>query len=103
MDAIALKVLQGLTSLALEEFKLLWNVKHDVERMKNTILAIRATLLDAEAKVNNHQLSFWLERLKDVLDDADDLLDDLSTEAMRRGIITQNKVAKKVRIFSKSN
>ncbi|XP_028799844.1 putative disease resistance protein RGA1 [Neltuma alba] len=105
MDAIAGNVFQGLTSLALEEFKLLWNAKHDAESMKNTILAIRATLLDAEAKANNnHQVSFWLARLKDVLYDADDLLDDLSTEALRRGIMTPNSVAKKVRIFfSKSN
>ncbi|XP_028784724.1 putative disease resistance protein RGA4 [Neltuma alba] len=105
MDAIAGSVFQGLTSLALEEFKLLWNAKHDAERMKNTILAIRATLLDAETRANNnHQVSFWLSRLKDVLYDADDLLDDLSTEALRRGTMTRNKVAKKVWIFfSKSN
>ncbi|XP_028799845.1 putative disease resistance protein RGA4 [Neltuma alba] len=105
MDAIAVNVFQGLTSLALEEFKLLWNAKHDAESMKNTILAVRATLLDAEARANNnHQVSFWLKRLKDVLYDADDLLDGLSTEALRRGIVTRNKVAKKVRIFfSKSN
>ncbi|XP_028799848.1 putative disease resistance protein RGA4 [Neltuma alba] len=104
MDAIAGNVFQGLTSVALEEFKLLRNAKHDAESMKNTILAIRATLLDAEARANNnHQVSFWLKRLKDVLYDADDLLDDLSTEALRRGIMTR-KVAKKVRIFfSKSN
>ncbi|XP_028799849.1 putative disease resistance protein RGA4 [Neltuma alba] len=105
MDAIAGNVFQGLTSLALEQFKLLWSAKHDVESMKNTIRAIRATLLDAEASANDsHEVRLWLERLKDVLYDADDLLDDLSTEALRRGIMTGNKVAKKVRIFfSKSN
>ncbi|KAK4285501.1 hypothetical protein QN277_002192 [Acacia crassicarpa] len=106
MDTIAESVLQGLASLALKEFKLLRNAKHDVERMKNTVRAIRATLLDAEEKANNsnHQVSNWLARLKDVLYDADDLLDDLSAEALRRKIMTQNKVAKKVRIFfSESN
>ncbi|KAI9116343.1 hypothetical protein K1719_012510 [Acacia pycnantha] len=107
MDAIAGNVVQGLASFGHEEFKLLWNSKHDVERMKNTVLAIRATLLDAEEKAtNNHQVSLWLARLKDVLYDADDLLDDLSTEALRRRIMTQNmyKAAKKVRVFfSKSN
>ncbi|KAK4285503.1 hypothetical protein QN277_002194 [Acacia crassicarpa] len=105
MDTIAASVLEGLTSLALEEFKLLRNAKDDVEMMKNTVGAIRATLLDAEAEANNnHQVSFWLARLKDVLYDADDVLDDLSTEALRKGTMTQNKVAKKVRIFfSESN
>ncbi|KAK4285502.1 hypothetical protein QN277_002193 [Acacia crassicarpa] len=106
MDTIAASVLEGLTSLALEEFKLLRNAKDDVERMKNTVRAIRATLLDAQEKASNsnHQVSNWLARLKDVLYDADDLLDDFSTEALRRKIMTQNKAAKKVRIFfSKSN
>ncbi|XP_028799850.1 putative disease resistance protein RGA4 [Neltuma alba] len=104
MDAIAVNVFQGLTSLALDEFKLLWNAKEDAEKMKNTVRAIRFTLLDAEAKAKDHQVSFWLERLKDVLYDADDLLDDLSTEVLTRELMTRNKVAKKVRIFfSKSN
>ncbi|KAI9116501.1 hypothetical protein K1719_012668 [Acacia pycnantha] len=106
MDTIAASVLEGLTSLALEEFKLQRKAKHDVEMMKNTVRAIRATLLDAEEKANNsnHQVNNWLARLKDVLYDADDLLDDLSTEALRKGTMTQNKVAKKVRIFfSESN
>ncbi|KAI9116543.1 hypothetical protein K1719_012710 [Acacia pycnantha] len=99
MDTIAGNVVQGLASFAHEEFKLLRNAKHDVESMKNTVLAIRATLLDAEAKANNnHQVSLWLARLKDVLYDAADLLDDLSTEALRRRIMTQNmcKAAKKL-------
>ncbi|KAI9087092.1 hypothetical protein K1719_030927 [Acacia pycnantha] len=106
MDTIAASVLEGLTSPALEEFKLLWYAKHDVETMKNTVSAIRATLLDAEEKANNsnNQVSKWLARLKDVLYDADDLLDDFSTEALRRKIMTQNKVLKEVLIFfSESN
>lgn len=104
MDFIAEKVTQGLASLALEEFKLLWNAKDDAEAMKETVYAIRATLLDAEAKETNHQVGIWLQRLKDVLYDADDLLDELSTEALKREIVTRNKMAKKVRIFfSKSN
>ncbi|KAI9116325.1 hypothetical protein K1719_012492 [Acacia pycnantha] len=72
--------------------------------MKSTARAIRCTLLEAEAKARDHQVSFWLDRLKDVLSDADDLLDDLSTEALTRELMTRNKVAKKVRIFfSKPN
>ncbi|KAI9087116.1 hypothetical protein K1719_030951 [Acacia pycnantha] len=106
MDTIAASVLNGLTSPALEEFKLLWHAKHDVETMENTVSAIRATLLDAEEKANNsnNQVSKWLARLKDVLYDVDDLLDDFSTEALRRKIMTQNKVLKEVLIFfSESN
>lgn len=39
--------------------------------------------LDAEEQQqgpNNHKIKLWLEKLKDTLDDADDLLDDVFTE-----------------------
>jgi hypothetical protein len=63
-------------------------------------------LLDAEEKqaAGDRAVSRWLERLEDVVYDADDLLDAVSTEALRRDIMTRDKKAKKVRIFfSKSN
>ena len=45
-----------------------------------------------------------METLKDALYEADDLLDDISTEALRLDVTTRNKKAKEVRIFfSKSN
>ena len=65
-------------------------------------------LLDAEAKQHNSEVSeaikLWLKRLKDAMCDADDLLDEISTEALRREVMTRDKKAKEVRIFfSKSN
>ena len=59
-----------------------------------------AVLLDAEAKQHNNEVKVWLKRLKDAMFDADDLLDDISTEALRREVMTRNNnKAKKVRIF----
>ncbi|XP_023898462.1 putative disease resistance protein RGA3 [Quercus suber] len=53
-----------------------------------------ALLLDAEKQSSHsHQIKDWLSKLKDVLHDADDLLDDCSTEVMRRKVMT-----KKVRL-----
>ena len=107
MDAIAGNVIEELSSLALREFKFIWNLKDDQERMKRTITSVKAVLLDAEAKAANHQISNWLEELKDVLYDADDLLDDFSIEALRRkGMMIGNKMTKRVNIktfFSRSN
>ena len=51
--------------------------------MKRAITSVKAVLLDAEAKAINHEVSVWLEELKDVFYDADDLSDDFSTEALR--------------------
>ncbi|XP_059439281.1 putative disease resistance protein RGA4 [Corylus avellana] len=74
--------------------------------MMNTVSTVKAVLLDAEEKqaAGNHGVRDWLGKLDDAIYDADDLLDAISTEALRREIMTHDKKAKKVHIFfSKSN
>jgi hypothetical protein len=94
-----------LANKVVQEIGLLWGVKDDLEKLQNTVSAIKAVLLDAEEKqVQSHAIKDWLEKLKDALNEADDLLDDFSTEVSRREVMNRNKKAKKVRIFfSKSN
>nr|XP_023873543.1 putative disease resistance protein RGA4 [Quercus suber] len=93
---LAGNVLQLLGSITVEEVKLASSVETEIENLTDTVSTIRAVLLDAEKQSShNHQIKDWLSRLKDVLHDADDLLDDFSTEVMRRKVMT-----KKVRLFS---
>ncbi|WVZ01469.1 hypothetical protein V8G54_027538 [Vigna mungo] len=99
MEVIAQIVLQNLNSFAQEEFGIIWNLKDDVQQMKRTVSAIKAVLLDAEGKTNNLQNSNWLEELKDVLYDADDLLNDISSEAMKRKVIGARKILRKIQVF----
>ncbi|PNX58982.1 NBS-containing resistance-like protein, partial [Trifolium pratense] len=82
-----------------------WNMKVDLENLVEKMSEINAVVLDAEEQqsTNNHQVQLWLEKLKDALDDADDLLDDFNTEELRRKVMTDNKKAKKVRIFFSSS
>ncbi|XP_050284587.1 putative disease resistance protein RGA4 [Quercus robur] len=95
---LAGNVLQLLGSIIVEEVKLASSVETEIENLTDTVSTIRAVLLDAEMQSShNHQIKVWLSRLKDVLHDADDLLDDFSTEVMRRKVMT-----KKVRLFSSS-
>ena len=91
--------------LALQEVALIWGVKDEINKLKETVSKISAVLLDAEAKQHSsEEIKLWLKRLKDAMCDADDLLDEISTEALGREVMTRNKKAKKVRIFfSKSN
>ncbi|KAL4601001.1 hypothetical protein ACB092_11G240300 [Castanea dentata] len=102
-------VAKGITDKAsnhlAQEIVLLWNLKDDMEKLSDTVLTISAVIQDAEEKQqHNNQVRLWLKRLNDALFEADDLLDDISTKALQREVMTRNKKAKEVRIFfSKSN
>jgi len=82
-----------------------WNMRDDLQKLVDNMLEIKAVVLDAEEQqgTNNHQVQLWLEKLKDALDDADDLLDDFNTEDLRRQVMTSNKKAKKFHIFFSSS
>ncbi|MBA0833351.1 hypothetical protein Goarm_017672 [Gossypium armourianum] len=68
------------------------------------VSSIKAVVLDAEERsVTSHLVKDWLEKLKDVLYDADDLLDDFSTEALRKDLMGGNKLTKEVRLFFSSS
>ncbi|KAK4551129.1 hypothetical protein RGQ29_032520 [Quercus rubra] len=102
---VAEGIIGQLGNLALKELELLWGVKEELQKLEDTVSTIKAVILDAEEQqAQNHTIRNWLGRLKDALYEADDLLDDFSTEVLRREVMTRNKKAKEVRIFfSKSN
>ncbi|XP_050284279.1 putative disease resistance protein RGA4 [Quercus robur] len=92
-------------NLALKEIVLIWSVNDEITKLGETVSIIKAVLLDAEAKQDNSEaIKLWLKSLKDAMCDADDLLDEISTETLRQEVKTRDKKAKEVRIFfSKSN
>ena len=99
-------IIKSLSSPAAKDISLLWGVQDEVERLANTVSIIKDVLMDAEEKqaAGDHAVTRWLGRLEDVMYDADDLLDAVSIEVLRREIMTHDKKAKQVRIFfSKSN
>ena len=53
--------------------------------MRDTMSTLRNVLQDAEKKqVNNSAVKEWLQRLKVVVRDADDLLDEFATEGFAK-------------------
>nr|DAD29734.1 TPA_asm: hypothetical protein HUJ06_031202 [Nelumbo nucifera] len=77
------KILVNLTSPALLEIELAWNVQENLEKLKDKLSAIKAVLLDAEEQqAKNKAVKDWVRRLKDVVHDADDVVDEFATEVL---------------------
>ncbi|XP_039024929.1 putative disease resistance protein RGA3 [Hibiscus syriacus] len=102
---IAARLITKLGSSALSQIGLWWNFKDDLDNLKRTITRIQAVLLDAEERsVTSNLVKVWLHELKDALYDAEDLVDDVHTEALRKDLMSGNKLTKEVRdFFSRSN
>ncbi|KAL0008319.1 hypothetical protein SO802_009821 [Lithocarpus litseifolius] len=97
-------IMHLLHSLLLQEIKLACGVKAELGILNSTVSTIQAMLLDAENQgSHNYEVRDWLRKLKDLFFDADDLLDDFSTEALLQKMVTGSKITKEVRIFFSSS
>ncbi|KAK3431687.1 hypothetical protein EUGRSUZ_E03801, partial [Eucalyptus grandis] len=88
--SVAQGVLGKIASSAFQEAVAIYSIEDQIHDLKNTLAAITAVLLDAEEQqAKNHSLQLWLGRLRDVLYDAEDVLDELECEALRKRVISQ--------------
>lgn len=100
MYDIAETVLEKLASQVLQEVGLAWGFKGELERLEETLSNIQAMLLDAEEQQRkNHKLVAWLGLLKDIIYDADDLLDEFQCCALQREVVSRGSFDQKVRQF----
>ncbi|XP_030926575.1 putative disease resistance protein RGA4 [Quercus lobata] len=95
------KVLEQLGSLIYEELSSAWGVRSDMTKLKGTVSAIEAVLLDAEEKqASDHRLSHWLKQLKDVLKEAENVLDEFQYRVLQKEVMKRcRSTSKKVRYF----
>ncbi|KAF6159030.1 hypothetical protein GIB67_022185 [Kingdonia uniflora] len=64
-------------------------VKEEIEKLRSTLIAIQAVLHDADRKqVQDQRVKVWLERLKEVVYEVEDILDNWNTK------IIQSKIKK---------
>ncbi|CDP21406.1 unnamed protein product [Coffea canephora] len=86
-------------SLANERIGKLFQFKEDLETLKGSVAMIQAVLADAEEKQTHDQaVRLWLQRLEAVVFDAENLLDELNYEALRRQL-KLNKINKDANDF----
>jgi len=103
---IAQSLLVKLGTFAGQEFCLAWGLEADIARLEKRLSAIAAVLSDAEQKQSkNDKIRFWLNDLREVLYDAEDVLDEIECETLRRQVVkTTGSTSRKVRrFFSSSN
>ncbi|KAH9679141.1 hypothetical protein KPL71_025996 [Citrus sinensis] len=94
------KLTEKLGSRAFQELLALYCVKNDAEKLKETLTTVKRVVLDAEEKqVHSHQLRDWLEKLKDACDDAEGVLDEFEVEDLRRQVMKQRSIGRKLRNF----
>ncbi|KAI6693454.1 hypothetical protein NL676_021164 [Syzygium grande] len=100
---LATDILKLASSITLSEIQLVRGARCSTVLRTPSPRTIRAVLLDAEKQQwHNNQVKLWLTRLKDVLYDAQDLLDDVATEDLRRkGHSQQQDVESGTCFFSK--
>ncbi|CAL5373745.1 unnamed protein product [Camellia sinensis] len=77
-------VLKNLNSLIQNEVGLLCGVNTEMTKLSSTLSTIQAVLEDAEQKqLQDKAIQNWLKELNDAAYEADDILDECATEALR--------------------
>lgn len=78
-------ILNKLVGVVSHEIGLAWGAKDDFVKLQENFEMILAVLADAEERqVKDAAVRLWLATLKDVAYDADDVMNDISYEIMRR-------------------
>ncbi|XP_073109666.1 putative disease resistance protein RGA1 [Elaeis guineensis] len=97
-------VVEKLASGIWKELGLERSVYTDMEKLQSKLSTIQNVLDDAEKKsITNKALQGWLKKLKDAALDADDVVDEFQTEALRRRMERYDRMTGKVRDFFSSN
>ncbi|XP_050120251.1 putative disease resistance protein RGA3 [Malus sylvestris] len=100
-------ILNSVASLAAQEISLFRGFKKELTKLRQSVLAIQEFLGDVSYNKPRHEgkaVEDWVKKLKDVAHDADDVLEDINYEVLRRQVEIQNHMKKKVRnFFSISN
>ncbi|KAL1149111.1 hypothetical protein V6Z11_A10G170100 [Gossypium hirsutum] len=84
-------------SLLEDQVNLAWDFKDKLNKLRSLLVLTRALLQDAERRQVDEAVKVWLEQLRDIAYEADDVLDELAYEHVRRKV--DNQMSKKVRDF----
>ncbi|XP_076911121.1 disease resistance protein RGA2-like [Bidens hawaiensis] len=97
-------VLGRLTSIDIQEFGLLWVFKDDILALKDDFDRIEAVLQDAEHKHNKEKaVELWLKSVKSASLEVENVLDEISTEALLQRLHKEKGIVSSVSAFFSSD
>lgn len=77
-------VFEKLASPILREFGFQWGIDTELRKLGGTLSKIQAVVGDAEQRqIRDAAVKMWVDDLKDLAFDADDVLGEFATEALR--------------------
>ncbi|KAJ8643380.1 hypothetical protein MRB53_005128 [Persea americana] len=81
LSALIASLLKKMASPLLEKFGLIFSVNKELNNLCSMFTAIQAVLKDAEEQQwTSNTIRDWLDKLKDVAYEVEDILDDFATE-----------------------
>ncbi|XP_052624807.1 putative disease resistance protein RGA3 [Lactuca sativa] len=89
-------ILKKVLTIAASEIAIAWGCEEKLSSLHRTLDLIRAKLSDAESQKGTQAVMVWLKQLKDVVDEADDVLDEVHYEMLRRQIKKPDRLSTKV-------
>ncbi|PWA37303.1 LRR and NB-ARC domains-containing disease resistance protein [Artemisia annua] len=90
-------ILEKAFSLAANEFAIARGFTDSLKNLHNKLEMIRAKLRDAEQQKGSEAVTVWLKQLKTVMSEADDLLDEVEYEVLRREVKKRDHTTRKIR------
>ncbi|XP_061364606.1 putative disease resistance protein RGA3 [Gastrolobium bilobum] len=104
--SVAESLIEKLASPAVQKASSALGVYDDMRELRETVSFIKAVLLDAEQKQQqNNELRVWLRQVKRVFSEAEDIIDDVECEALRKHVVNTygSIISKVLHFFSTSN
>ncbi|KAL6136614.1 hypothetical protein ACLB2K_061909 [Fragaria x ananassa] len=95
-------ILTKVSSLAAQELALAWGFKAELEKLGESVSTIQDFLrgaADQRLDDRGKAVEKWVKKLKQVAEDADDILDDFNYELLRRKVELHNHMKRKVLNF----
>ncbi|KAL6142020.1 hypothetical protein ACLB2K_060304 [Fragaria x ananassa] len=89
-------ILTKVTSLAVQEITLVLGFKGDLAKLRDSFVNIEALLRDVNrSDVRGEAVKLWVKDLEDIAQKADDVLDEIGYEVLRRKAELQDQMKKK--------